>query len=171
MTVTFYYEIDPLTLNEIMQDGIKRESDGIKSDNEKQKVDAFLDTHLPDWTYDQHIRRSKVVYAYLPTGDDAVIDIQSGEAVPIAEFMERSGHMLVKVKANEDYCWVSDLDMYDTLQRSLELDEMDSTREHLADRYWERVVPLTEYEPGSIKRPEVMIASSIRPEDIEVVKK
>lgn len=170
MTVTLYHEISPESLDLVQKEGIKRKSEGVKSDREKQKVDTFLDTHLPEWTAPQQVCRANVVYAYLPDGDSKIIDIKNGDAVPLELYMARSKQTLLAVNVDENACYVSDLDLYDTMTRALELDEQDSTREHLADRYWERVVTLRDYEPGMIARPEVMIAADIRPQDFEVVR-
>ncbi len=169
MRAVLYHEIDPSSEKDVLNEGIKRGASGDKSDKQKKMVDTFLDTHLPDWAENIQLCRGMVNYGYL-TYEGKVIDITDGEAVSIEEFMAKNDQILLRLTVDTDDCFVSDLDLYDTLVRAMELDEQDSTREHLADRYWERIIPLADYEPGTIKRPEVMINTDILPSDIEVVK-
>lgn len=169
MKVTLFHEINPSATDKVLTEGIKRKVSGEKDDSEKKKVDTFLDTHLPDWAKEKEVCRGNALFAYLER-DGKVIDITDGEPVPVGRFMAKSDEALLKITVDSDRCYVSDLDLYDTLMRAMQLDEQDSTREHLADRYWERIVPLAEYEPGTIKRPEVLVAADIEPSGIEVVK-
>jgi hypothetical protein len=169
MKVTLFHEIDPSSQEGVLQGGIKRKASGDKTDPEKKKIDTFLDTHLPDWAQYDDVYRGNVLYGYLADGD-GVVDISTGDVLPLKKFMAASDQTLLRIKVDEEQCYVSDLDLYDTLVRAMELDEQDSTREHLADRYWQRIIPLRDYEQGTIKRPEVMVAADIKPEEIEVVK-
>ena len=171
MTTFLYHELAPDSLDKVLTEGIKRSEQGQKTDREKQKVDTFLDTHLPEWAKSQGVCRANVIYGFLPVEDNKVIDIKDGRTISLEEFKAHSNQVLVRVKVDASACFVSDLDLYNTIARALELDEQDSTREHLADRYWERVIPLTDYEPGTITRPEVLIASEIEPKAIDVIYK
>lgn len=169
MKVALYHEINLSAKESVLKNGIKRGVKGEKTDAEKKKVDVFLDTHLPDDMQKTGASRQKAVYAYLEHRG-SIIDIKDGQAVPIGRFQERSRQLLLKITADSDDCYVSDLDLYDTLTRALELDEQTSTREHLAESYWRRLTPLNEFEIGEITRPEVLIFRDIPPGDIEVVR-
>jgi hypothetical protein len=169
MKVTLFHEIDPTSKDKVLNEGIKRKANGGKNNSEKKKVDTFLDTHLPDWAKEKEVCRGNVLYAFLER-DGHVVDITDGEPMPVSQFMDKSQDALLKITVDSGKCYVSDLDLYDTLMRAMQLDEQDSTREHLADRYWERVIPLEKYELGTIRRPEVMVATDVEPGDIEVVK-
>lgn len=170
MHIVLYHEISPKSKDQVVTEGIKKGASGVKTDSEKRKVDEFLDTHPPDWAKNIGLCRADAIYAYLKTDSDEVVDIKSGEAIPVSEFMNKTKDVLLKITVDSDYCYVSDLDLYDTITRALELDEQDSTREHLADRYWERLTPIDEYQNGSITRPEMMVNYDVSPESIEVVK-
>lgn len=167
MKVRLLHEIDPETKDDILENGIKRGAEGEKTDSEKQKIDTFLDTHLPDWAKEQQVSRRSATYCYLEA-DGKIIDITDGEPVDLADFMAKSGQTLLWLDVEVDDCYVSDLDAYDTLMRAMELDEQDSTREHLADRYWQRMIPLGEYQPGMIRRPEVLVVADVDPHDMRV---
>lgn len=169
MKIELYHEIDPSSKDSVLEQGIKRRSEGEKTDSQKKKVDIFLDTHLPDWAKEKGLSRQDAIYAYLSDGEK-VVDITDGEAVSVDIFKAKSDQVLLRLSVESEHCYVSDLNLYDTLVRAMELDEQDSTREHLADRYWERIIPLEEYESGTIKRPEVMVIEDISPRDISVIK-
>lgn len=170
MKVVLYHEVSLESVDVILKEGIKRQSSGVKRDAEIEKVDTFLDTHLPDYLKDKKLSRRSVTYAFL-VHDDKIVDISSGELVPVEGFRRDDGMALLKLTVDGADCYVSDLDMYDTLKRAMELDEQDSTREHLADQYWKRVVHLEEFEFGKIRRPEVMINADIDPHSIKVIQK
>jgi hypothetical protein len=169
MKVMLYHEIDPSTKDNVLNQGIKRGAEGRKNDAGKKKVDAFLDTHMPDWAKEKQLSRHDAVYGYLVDGDK-IVDITNGESVAVEQFIAKSHDALLRVMVDSDKCYVSDLDLYDTIIRAMELDEQDSTREHLADRYWERIVPLEKFELGMFARPEVIVTTDIEPRSIEVVK-
>jgi hypothetical protein len=78
---------------------------------------------------------------------------------------------LLRITADPTKCYVSDLDLYDTVKRAMELQEQDTTLENLAEKYWQKIVSLDEFEVGMIERPEVMITYDISPENISEVMK
>lgn len=168
MKITVYHEVDPSSREEILDQGIDRESEGQKMDTEKRKVDEYLDTHLPLELDALDISRDSVVYAYM-AHEGNIIDISDGEFIPIDEFNDRSEQTLLKLTVESKDCYVSDLDLYDTLMRAMELGEQDGKLQYLAFHYWESIVPYDKYEMGSIRRPEVMIANDIRPGAVEIV--
>lgn len=168
MKITLYHEVDQSSKDNVLSEGIDREANGQKTDSEKKRIDNFLDTHLPAEMELVGISRQEVVYAYMAY-QDTVIDIRDGEFIPIDEFNDRSDQVLLRLSVDSKDCYVSDLDLYDTLARAMELKEQNGKLEYLASQYWDRVVPYDKYEIGEYNRPEIMIAQDIRPEAIEVV--
>jgi hypothetical protein len=171
MKVIVYHEVDPDSLHNILNKGIKCASEGEKTKDKRiQKTDMFLDTHRPDSMVRAGVSRSNNLYGY-PSMDNRIVDITNGEALTLSKFLNKNHRTLVKLQVEPSRCFVSDLDLYDTIKRALELDEQDSTREHLAEQYWHKLVPLNEFETGSIKRPEVVITYDIEPADISLIEK
>lgn len=170
MNIILYHESTPESVDAILENGIKREASGAKRDSHIEMIDTFLDTHASDRIKAAGLSRRGVTYAFMEH-DGKIVDIATGESVPVSGFRKGNGMRLLRLTVDAGDCFVSDLDLYDTLKRAMELDEQGSTREHLAERYWERVVPFTQFEFGSIKRPEVMIRADIDPGSIEAIEK
>lgn len=168
MKITVYHEIDPSAKETVLDQGIDRESEGQKTDAEKKKVDDYLDTHLPVELDALDISRDNVVYAYMAY-DDNIIDITDGEFMPVDEFNDRSEQALLRLTVESKECYVSNLDLYDTLMRAMELGEQDGKLQYLAAQYWESLIPYYNYEIGTFDRPEIMVAGDIRPGDIELI--
>jgi hypothetical protein len=162
-----YHEIAANSLEQVLKNGIKRTEQGGKSKQHAiQKTDNFLDTHRTPAMVTANISRSGTIYGYMVT-DDQVVNITTGQQVSIPTLKANRSKQLVKVTIDPTRCYVSDLDLYDTLKRALELDEQDSTREHLAEQYWIKITRLSDYKPGTIKRPEIMITYDVPPTAIE----
>lgn len=170
MNTILYHEAKPESVDSILKEGIKSQAGGAKRDAQIEKIDTFLDTHRPDDIKSLGLNRRDVTYAFLGQ-DGNIIDIATGELVPVEEFRKGNGMSLFRLTVDVKDCYVSNLDLYDTLKRAMVLDEQDSTREHLADQYWKRIVPLEKFEVGTIARPEVMINADINPGNIEVIER
>lgn len=169
MQATIYHEIDPSSLEKILREGIKRTSQGDKSkDKAIQKLDLFLDTHRPQTIAGTNLSRSNNIYGYVSSGEK-LIDITDGEQLSLGKFRTKSHKTIVHLTVDPARCYVSDLDLYDTLKRAMELNEQDSTRESLAVQYWNKLVPLEKFAFGTIRRPEVMVTYDILPANIEVI--
>lgn len=168
MKTTLYHEIKPQALENVRRNGIKSKSDGEKSDPETKTADAYLDTHRPTAAARAQLRRQGVVYGFLPAGN-RIIDIGSGAEIDVAAFDRDRPQTLLRITVDPARCFVSDLDRYDRVQRALESGEPDDVCLRLAQDYWQGVVALLDYEPGSFRRPEAMIVGDIEPADIEVV--
>lgn len=167
MKQTVYHEINPASLDKILQEGIERTSEGIKSkDKAIQKVNRFLDSHRPPGAVKAKLSRQDNLYGYLTDGDQ-LVDITDGKNTDIAFFKAKDNQRLVKIAVDPTKCYVADLDLYDTIKRALELDEQDSTRENLATQYWAKLIRLSDYNRKTIRRPEVMITYDVPPNDIQ----
>lgn len=161
MEAIVYHEIDPSTLDTVLRDGVKRtmHSDKI-SDTLIRKTDAFLDTHRDKHAQNIDMQRAEITYAYIGN-KDRLIDITTGQEIRVADFVAKTGKTLVQMKVDPTRCFVSDLDLYDTIKRSMQLNEQASTRENLAATYWDKLVRLDMFSPDMIKRPEVLITYDV----------
>ncbi|MDB5176966.1 MAG: hypothetical protein JWN75_634 [Candidatus Saccharibacteria bacterium] len=167
MNAVIYHEVDPKIVDSVLQNGLKTENDGAKTDSQIKKIDQFLDTHLPDDS-PAGLNRQNVIYGYV-SADDKILDIKSSDMIAINDFVDKSDAVLLRIEVDAAKCYVSDLDMYDTIKRAMELKEQDSTLEDLATKYWQRVVTFDTFELGTINRPEVMVPYDIPPTDISKV--
>jgi hypothetical protein len=168
MQVIVYHEVRPENLDEILREGIKRSDHGEKSDSVVQRTDDCLEARIPPHLRSAGLSRHKVVYAYLSAGA-SLIDIRNGNAVDVNDFAMQRDLVLLRITADNELCFVSDLDAYDAVRKSVESDADDTHLTQLADRYWARVLPLEEYQAGQYRRPEVMIKSDIDASSIDVV--
>jgi hypothetical protein len=162
-----YHEIATDSLEQVLKNGIKRAKQSDKSkESAIQKTDKFLDTHRTPAIVAAGVSRAETIYGYMATDGEAV-NITNGKQISIPTLKANRSKRLVKLAVDPSRCYVSDLDLYDTIKRALELDEQDSTREHLAQQYWTKIIRLSDYEPGTIRRPEVMIAYDVLPANIK----
>lgn len=161
-----YHEADPKKADSILEDGLKRTSRGEKGDDSAIiRTDKFLDDLRPDNLIKAGVSRDDNLYMYL-SHKDKIVDIETGEAVELTEFMNQAEGAVLKVEADARRCFVSDLDIYDKIKKAIENKDY---AEATAKKYWSTLVPLDNYKPGQIKRPEVMITYDIPPEAIEIV--
>lgn len=164
-----YHEIEPPSLHEILDIGIKRTTHGSHSvDSSILVADKYLDSHRPDSIKHRRISRANNIYAFLGN-EKQIISIKDGGRVSTLRYSQRGKQLLVRLEVDPKKCFVSDLDLYDTLRRALELKEQDSTLENLAYKYWDKIIRLDEYIDDTIARPEVMITYNVPPENISLV--
>jgi hypothetical protein len=169
MQVIVYHEVRPETLDEILREGIKRSDHGEKSDSVVQRTDDCLEARIPAHLRSMGLGRHNVVYAYLSAGAN-LIDIRNGNAVDVNDFSLQRELVLLRITADTELCFVSDLDAYDAVRKCVESDADDTLLTQLADRYWARVIPFEDYRAGQYRRPEVMIKSDVDASSIDVVR-
>jgi hypothetical protein len=168
MQVVIYHEVLPESLDDVLQNGIKRSDQGEKSDSVVQRTDECLEQRLPDALRDSGLSRREVVYGYLSSGDK-LVDISDGQEVEVGEFSSQRDQVLLRITVDSADCFASDLDAYDAVKMCVASDADDALLTRLAERYWARVIPLEEYEAGQYRRPEVMVTSDIEAAQIAVV--
>lgn len=169
MGVVVYHEIDPNTLAQVLEEGVKRTVHSEKSEEHLVKqTNEFLDTHRDENALHARLSRFSNTYAYLGNYEK-LVDIVTGTSSQVLEFVRRTGKTLVRMKVDPSQCYVADLDLYDTLKRAMELGEQDSTREHLAAKFWEKLIRLDMFSPDLIRRPEVMVTYDISPRSVEPI--
>lgn len=169
MGVVVYHEIEPATLKQVLEEGVKRTVHSEKSEEHLVKqTNEFLDTHRTETALHARLSRFANTYAYLGN-HEKLVDIVNGTSSQVLEFIRRTGKTLVRMKVDPTQCYVADLDLYDTLKRAMELGEQDSTREHLAATFWEKLVRLDMFSPDLIRRPEVMVTYDVSPKSIEPI--
>ena len=112
------------------------------------------------------MQRASCIYGYV--GDDkTIIDIKTGGPSPIDEFVQKNSTTLLRLNVDETHCYVSDLDLYDKVKIIIE--KGDTPAALLAVSYWDKVIRLSNFTPGTIERPEIMIPFSIPADHISVV--
>lgn len=165
-----YHEVDPTQLNSILAHGLMRSSTGSKTnDIAIVKTDQLLDRYRPDNLRSAGVSRENNLYGYYAV-DNKIADIITGQLVELSDFMAKSEQAVLRLTVDPEYCYVSDLDMYDNVKLMVEADdENEETLRDLALRYWNSLVPFTDFEKPMISRPEVMITYDINPHDITVV--
>ena len=165
--MVIYHEINSETIDSIFKNGLKRTSRGDKgSDGFIVKTDYFLDAHIPQRLRSAGISRDNNIYGYLGS-DDSIIDIKDGSLTPVSKKKSDQTVIILKLDVDPARCWVSDLDLYDELKN---LFKNNAPKEFLltqAEKYWQRLVPLHQYTPESIRRPEIMITYDIEPLNIQ----
>lgn len=158
-----YHEIRPETLESALKNGLVCTSRGDKGDDTAiVNTDKFLDNHLPRALAQQGVSRDNNLYAYVHT-DGAVIDITNGAHVPIDTFVASSKQQVLELDIDPERCFVSDLDSYDALKSAFEHPTDQPKLELLAKSYWNKVTPLSQFNPSSIRRPEIMITYDVAP--------
>lgn len=151
-----YHQLTDEAWNETRTKGLHRNDRGEKGDDKAIiRTDHFLDAHIPDTLAKHGLQRCNVIYGYL--GDSThLTDIETGDAIPIAQKATEGDRTLLRLEVDPSECWVSDLDLYDAVKNS------ENPSQEQAITYWKSLQPLTQYD-GSIRRPEVMITTDLKP--------
>ena len=162
-----YHEVSNDALDSVLEEGLVRTSRGEKGDDSSiAKTDELLDGNRPAALREIGISRDDNLYAYL-SSDTSLIDITDGSLVPLDTFIKNSDGAVLALTINAPQCYVSDLDQYDAVKEAVENDNDIETLQEMSETYWNSLVPLDEFTPGDIDRPEVMIPYDILPENIE----
>lgn len=162
-----YHELTPKAVKSVLQEGLKRTSRGQKGDDSLiAKTDKLLDARRPTELRRADISRDDNLYAYV-VHKNKVIDITDGSFVSCTEFIERSKQAVLELQVDPVKCLVSDLDIYDRLKKIVEYGE---NSDAVIDIYWQALVPLINFVPGDIRRPEIMVPYNVVPSDIKVIK-
>jgi hypothetical protein len=166
-----YHEVDPAQLDSILQNGLMRSSTGAKT-NESAivKTDQLLDHYRPEALRSAGVSRQNNIYAYFAT-NNKVADIISGQLVELSDFIAKSEQAVLRLAIDPKYCYVSDLDMYDNIKLIVEADNKNTEAlRDLAARYWDSLIPFSDFEKSMIRRPEIMITYDIRPRDMTILR-
>ena len=164
-----YHETNPGMLESILAEGLRRTTHGEKgSDAAIIKTDHLLDANLPEELRRCGVGRDNSVYGYLTVGHN-VIDIQDGALIPLSRKARDPHYVLLQMDVMPERCYVSNLDLYDTIKSAVDQNEAPHALDEIALLYWDSLVRLDSYEPGQIIRPEVMIAYDVQPECIKSV--
>lgn len=165
-----FHEANPDTVESVKEHGLRCTSRGEKGDDTTiVRTDEILDNYCPDGLRSSGVSRDNNLYAYIYVEGD-IIRITDGERVPEHTFITDSDRAVFRINADAERCYVSDLDSYDKIKNAVADEAQENTIQTLAQEYWSKVLPLTNFSPGAIKRPEVMITYDVPPEAIEIVK-
>src|SRR5690606_36778273 len=119
-----YHEVLRNDLESILQNGLRLSSDGEKDTGLITKVNEFLDMHRPPHYRHAAVSRTTAVYGYLPK-DNGVMSITTGETIAFARAVSDNDHVLLKLTVDPTRCYVSDLDLYDTIKDKIENGEIE----------------------------------------------
>jgi hypothetical protein len=157
--MTIYHQLTDDAWKRARTEGLFRDTRGEKGDDEAvRRTDLFLDERLPRSLEASLVSRCRVIYGYL--GDEEnLLDIQTGDSCPVKRKAQESGRVLLRLEVDPSVCWVSDLDLYDTVKNT----SGSAEREHAAATYWRALQPLGRYD-GTIRRPEVMVTTDLSPD-------
>ena len=161
-----YHEINKDKLEATLLNGLMLGNSSGKRDASITKADEFLKSMCPANLSANGIDRLANIYCYFATGDK-IVDITSGEPKLPADILHGTDQALLRIKADASRCYVSDLDLYDTIKVARDNGDIKEARQ-LAPFYWKRVILLADYD-GSFRRPEVMVTYNISPQDIQQV--
>lgn len=165
-----YHEVSPDAVESILQKGLKRKTSGSKTDSLVGRTDDYLDSRIPEKYAGKGISRSNNNYGFVVDGDE-VIDIYGDQRrVSTTEYVRKSEQAVLALDVDPARCYVSDLDAYDAVKEAVDQGFGEEELAQLATAYWDTLVPLEQFEPDSIKRPEVMITYDVEPAKISVVK-
>ncbi len=164
-----YHEVSPDSLDSIRQKGLKCTSRGEKGDDSSiARTDKLLDASRPDYLKQVAVSRDDNLYAYVADGSK-LIDIKDGKSVELEDFIKKSEQTVLRLSIDPKRCYVSDLDAFDQLKDGIENDEDPDKLKRLINRYWQKLIPLEQFNIGGIRRPEVMITYDIEPGAIEIL--
>lgn len=162
-----YHEIEAESLDTVLVDGLASGDRGDRGDDKSiVDTDKLLDRRRPQYMVDKGVSRCNNLYAFVAE-DDQIIHIDDGETVSLDDFVADSSGVVLRLTVDSEKCYVSDLDLYDQIKSLVEDDKADQAEE-LIHKYWQSILPLTNFDVGDVYRPEVMITYDIKPEDIEV---
>ncbi len=161
------HEVAPQSVPSILSSGVKCMPRGEKGDDPSiAATDHLLDSYRPPYLVEQGVKREGNIYGYLVQDTD-VVDITDGSFIPIDEFIRRSERAVLQLRINSSRCYVSNLDLFDRLMTAIQNNAAADELKVMAQHYWQSLVTLSDYQPGSIGRPEVMIPYDIPPDAIK----
>jgi hypothetical protein len=166
--MTIYHTIAGNSLESARANGLKRSSRGSKgAAGAIVRTDQLLDAHRPAELRQAGVSRDDNLYGYYVDGR-RLVNIVDGELIS-PERLAVAGQVLLELEVDAARCYVSDLDTYDAVRQAVERDAGGAELEKLAISYWDKVVVLSAYHPGSLRRPEVMVTYDVPPADIRAV--
>jgi hypothetical protein len=166
--VVLYHEVAPEAWTTVCHRGIRRADRGDKTDQVTERADELLDERRPATIRDAGVSRRQVVYAYLSVDQDSLVDIDTGEVVTAHEYRAGRERCLVRIAADPSRCHVSDLDAYDRVVEAVQDGDDDAINEAVRE-YWSLVVPLSSYQHGQYRRPEVLLGDDVTPTQMQLV--
>lgn len=179
LDASIYHKASADSVGSILTDGLRCSRRGSGHDDPRvRQTNDLLDALRPDRLRAHGVDRNACTYCYL-TVDDLVFDVDSGLLVPepdwLAEVGNAGGSAALRLTADPDIAYVSDLEAYDELAERIG-DAPQSTVQKLARRYWERIVALPDlcryYERTDhalVRHPDAPVRLPSRLERVEVL--
>lgn len=164
-----FHEIPKHSVTSILEEGLKRTSRGEKgNDDAIIKTDKLLDEYRPDRLLHANVSRDNNIYAYIGYSD-TIIDITNDREVALARYVRASSNVLLELYIDQENCYVSDLELYDSIKNGVESGMSNKELLNKIEQYWQTLVPLNAFHLGSIRRPEVMITHDIPATQLQIV--
>jgi hypothetical protein len=165
---TLYHEISKDNLNAALSNGLKRSPRGAKgSDQTIIRTDHLLDSLRPQRLIAAGVSRDNNLYCYLAVKHQ-VVDITTGQLKEPKEISADPQQLLLKLQADGQKCFVSNLDIYDQVKAAVKSQQRAEAHK-LAQLYWEKLSPLSSYRhENGFRRPEVMVTYDIPPQDLSI---
>lgn len=164
-----FHEVPKHTVTSILEQGLKRTSRGEKgNDDAIIKTDILLDQYRPTRIKQADVSRDNNIYAYIGY-EDTIIDITNGREIALAQYINASSNVLFKLNIDDDKCYVSDLELYDSIKNGVANGKTTKELLDTIEQYWNTLLPLNAFHLGRIRRPEVMITYDIPPERLQIV--
>ena len=163
--VCIYHQLTWDDWTRAQKHGLRTQSRGAKGNEASiQATDDFLDTHTPESLREIGLSRNNNLYGFIGNSH-SLITIATGESLPVREKAAEPGQVLLELSVDPTRCWVSDLDLYDSVMNKRKAPHKAAD---LAREYWSHLQRLDQYD-GSILRPEVMITYDVPVSDIRKV--
>lgn len=165
-----YHEANPKAVDSILREGLQCTSRGDKGDDQNIiKADYCLDSNIPGKLKALGVSRDNNLYAFVNIGD-RIISITNGQEMPIQQFLQQSNQAVFCLEVDPGRCFVSDLDIYDQIRQAIKAQSPKEQLAELSAAYWQKLTPLSQFKPGQILRPEIMITYDLPPDCIKLLK-
>ncbi len=155
-----FHKIQSDRVTDVLRHGLLLGATGDMRGPMVAKTDDLLNAFRPPHLTRKGVDRKTNTYCYLTIGRE-VVDITSGDKKSPEEIAASPTHTLLEIEVDPTACYVSDLDLYDTIMQLLQNAD-DATAHALTPVYWSRLQPLSQYTGGS-RRPEVMVTYDVPP--------
>lgn len=157
-----YHQAARPSINAIMQHGLKASMSGSKSqDSAITQTDQYLDSQRPSNLIQANLSRQHNSYAFVPSGANSLINITDGSIIAVDQLRLDSSQVLIQLEVDPQRCFVSNLDMYDAIKAAHQGHADSRQLQELAQKYWRKLIPLSDFNFGVVSRPEVMITYDV----------
>jgi hypothetical protein len=136
-----YHKTGADSLAPVLAEGLKCGEQGRHSREERvPQTNELLNRTCPEHLRRRGLDRHRCAYCYLAV-DGRIFDVDSGRLLRERDWRVGEGMVKLRLAVDPAIAYVSDLEAYDELAARLD-EAPERTLRKLAQRYWERIVPL-----------------------------